>query len=103
MSIYSENDELLFWTLTSDQRKESWPSLAEGPVRLRMVLPQRLLNEGAYRIELLASLHFRTWLLEPRGNAPSVNFSIQGGLSDSPFWHSKRPGLLAPVLSWQNF
>lgn len=103
VSIYNEDDELLFWTLTSDQVKESWPSLTDGPVRLRMVLPSRLLNEGAYRVELLASLHFRSWLLGPRGNPPCVHFSIQGGLSDSPFWHTKRPGILAPILSWENF
>jgi homopolymeric O-antigen transport system ATP-binding protein len=103
VSVYNENDELLFWTFTSDQIEESWPSLAKGPIRLRMVLPERLLNEGAYRVELLASLHCRAWLLEPRGNVPSVNFSIRGGLSNSPFWDSKRPGVLAPVLSWENF
>jgi len=103
VGIYNENDELLFMTLSSDQTKESWPSLAKGLVRLRMVLPQRLLNEGSYRVELLASLHCQAWLLRPRGKVPSVHFSIQGGLSDSPYWDSKRPGLLAPVLSWENF
>jgi lipopolysaccharide transport system ATP-binding protein len=103
VGIYNENDELLFWTLSSDQTKENWPSLAKGLVRLRTVLPERLLNEGSYRVELLASLHFRSWLFKPRSNAPSVHFSIQGGLSDSPYWHSKRPGLFAPVLPWQNF
>jgi lipopolysaccharide transport system ATP-binding protein len=25
---------------------------------------------------------------------------VQGGLSDSPYWMVKRPGLLAPVLDW---
>jgi lipopolysaccharide transport system ATP-binding protein len=103
VAVYNESDQLLFWSLTSDRPEEGWPRLAEGPVRLRMILPQRLLNEGAYRVELLASLHARWWLLEPRANAPSVTFSIRGGLSDSPFWDNKRPGLLAPVLSWKNF
>jgi lipopolysaccharide transport system ATP-binding protein len=103
VGVFNEKDELLFWTFTSDLIEERWPSLAEGLVRLRTVLPQRLLNEGDYRVELLASLHHRAWILEPRCNAPSVSFSIRGGLSDSPYWDQKRPGLLAPVLSWENF
>ena len=54
-----------------------------------------------YRLELLASLHYRAWLLSPAAAAPMVSFSIQGGLSDSPYWDHKRPGIFAPVLRWQ--
>ncbi len=101
IAVYSENDELLFWSFTTDQAEEGWPNLDVGSVRLRTVMPRRFLNEGTYRVELLASLHCRAWLLEPRRNAPAVTFSIQGGLSDSSYWDFKRPGLLAPVLPWQ--
>jgi lipopolysaccharide transport system ATP-binding protein len=101
MVVYSENDELLFWSFTSDQAEERWPKLESGPVRLRTVVPRRFLNEGTYRVEFLVSLHCRAWLLEPRRNAPAVTFSIQGGLSDSSYWDFKRPGLLAPVLPWE--
>jgi lipopolysaccharide transport system ATP-binding protein len=100
IGVYNENDELLFWTLTTDQIRESWPKLDVGPVRLRAVVPPRLLNEGTYRAELLASLHHRAWILEPQRNVPTVIFSIKGGLSDSPFWDQKRPGILGLVLSW---
>ena len=102
IGVYDENDELLFWTFSSDETEERRPRLDTGPVRLRTVLPRHLLNEGVYRVELLASLHCRAWLLEPRDNVPSVAFVIQGGLSNSPFWDSKRPGILAPVLAWEN-
>lgn len=101
IGVYNENDESMFWTFTTDQPEPNWPKMLPGPVCLRVVLPPHLLNEGSYRVELLASLHFRGWILEPRANVPSVRFSIQGGLSDSPFWDVKRPGLLAPVLSWK--
>jgi lipopolysaccharide transport system ATP-binding protein len=77
-----------------------WPKMPAGPVNLTVTIPARFLNEGAYRIELLASLHFRAWILEPRTNVPSVRFAIRGGLSDSPYWLTKRPGQLAPVLAW---
>jgi lipopolysaccharide transport system ATP-binding protein len=101
IGLYNDNDELLFWSFTTDERSENWPKLNRGPIKLRMVLPLRLLNEGNYRVELLASLHHRAWLLEPRRNAPNVTFSIQGGLSDSPYWDHKRPGILGPVLRWE--
>jgi lipopolysaccharide transport system ATP-binding protein len=99
--VYDENDELLFFSFTTDQTEERWPRLTPGPVCLRALVPPRLLNEGTYRVEFLVSLHCRAWLLEPRRNAPAVVFTIQGGLSDSSYWDFKRPGVLAPVLSWE--
>jgi lipopolysaccharide transport system ATP-binding protein len=101
IAIYNESDELLFWSFTTDEAEERWPKLGLGPVRLRAVVPRRLLNEGTYRLELMVSLHCRAWLLEPRRNAPTMAFSIQGGLSDSSYWDFKRPGILAPVLAWE--
>ena len=100
VAVYDESDELLFWTFTTDQPEPMWPKMPAGPVKLAATIPARFLNEGAYRIELLASLHFRAWILEPRTNVPSVRFVIRGGLSDSPYWLTKRPGQLAPVLVW---
>jgi hypothetical protein len=38
------------------------------------------------------------WFLRPGSDVPWVTFSISGGLSDSPLWSHKRPGLMAPVL-----
>ena len=64
-------------------------------------IPRRLLNEGTYRIELIASLHCRDWLLAPGQNAPSIFLTIQGGLSDSPYWMGRRNGIVAPVLPWE--
>jgi lipopolysaccharide transport system ATP-binding protein len=102
LGVYSENGELLFWTFSSDETEERWPRLQPGLIRLRVVVPRRLLNEGTYRVELLASLHYRAWLLEPGKSSASVSFSVQGGLSDSPYWDHKRPGIVAPVFAWQS-
>ncbi len=101
IAVYDESDQLLFWSFSSDQPQNHWPRLAPGPVRLRVALPGRLLNEGTYHVELLASLHYREWILEPRKGVPTVTFSIRGGLSDSPYWYAKRDGILAPVLAWE--
>jgi lipopolysaccharide transport system ATP-binding protein len=53
-----------------------------------------------YRLEVIGGLHHRQWLFEPGVNAPSIYLIIQGGLSDSPVWMIKRPGILAPVMPW---
>ena len=52
-------------------------------------------------MELNCSLHCREWLAEPGRNSPAIQFEIQGGLSDSPYWFYSRPGILAPVWEWE--
>jgi lipopolysaccharide transport system ATP-binding protein len=100
--LTSHEGQVLYWTYHTDQRQSDWPNTTRGPVRLRSKFPKQLVNEGNYRLELMASLHFREWILEPGNNAPHITLVIQGGLSDSPYWMQMRPGLLAPVLDWQS-
>lgn len=99
-AVYSEEGSLLYWSYHTDTPEDTWPVLGKGSYVFRSKIPARLLNEGNYRVELIASLHFRQWLCEPAVTSPSIHLSIQGGLSDSPYWIAKRPGLLGPVLSW---
>ncbi|MBI1176058.1 ATP-binding cassette domain-containing protein [bacterium] len=99
-AIYSENGHLLYWSYQSDTAPHVWPPIRKGSVRLSSKIPPRFLNEGTYRVELIGGLHYRMWLFEPGVNAPSITLLIQGGLSDSPLWMVKRPGLLAPVFQW---
>lgn len=101
IAVYDENDAMLFLSFTSDGEEKEWPPLNVGPITLCTEIPAHLLNEGTYRLELLASLNNRFWLLKPRTGVPTVTFSVRGGLSDSPFWHHKRAGILAPILPWQ--
>ena len=98
-ALYSEEGQLLYWSYQTDGREADWPVLRVGRIRLKSPLPRRLLNEGTFRLEFISSLHFRQWLTGP-GTGPSINFTIQGGLSDSPLWQVRRPGTLAPVLPW---
>jgi lipopolysaccharide transport system ATP-binding protein len=98
--LYDASGTLLYWSATTDTPRDQWPRVDEGRVVLRARLPYRLLNEGRYRVELLVSLYHRQWISCPGTNAPSVELSIQGGLSDSPYWMERRPGVLAPVCQW---
>jgi len=99
-ALYAEGGELLYWSYQTDTAPKAWPRVERGRFTLQGRIPARLLNEGVYRIELIGGLHHRQWLLEPGKNAPQIFLNIQGGLSDSPLWTVKRPGLFAPVLPW---
>jgi len=101
VSVYTDDGFLLFWSFTRDVAERDWPPLDAGVVRFSAEIPARWLNQGSYRAELLAGLHFSQWILEPRGRVPSIRFAIRGGLSDSPLWDRQRPGVLAPVLRWR--
>lgn len=99
-ALYSSDGRQLYWSLITDSDESAWPVLDFGICRLRSRIPARLLNEGEYKLELMLGLHYREWLIEPGRNAPSISLSIRGGLSKSPYWISKRPGVFAPVLEW---
>jgi len=100
-ALFNQDSEQMLWSLTTDGPEDEWPLLEPGDIELRCAIPQRLLNEGVYRIELICSLHNRDWFVRPGQNSPAVYFEIQGGLSDSPYWLTARPGLLAPVWKWE--
>lgn len=100
-SIFSSEGSLLYWSVQTDQNEENWPKIKEGSFTLKSKIPKHFFNEGAYRIELIGGLNDRLWLFAPGSNVPTINFSIKGGLSESPYWTTKRPGLLAPIVTWE--
>ncbi len=101
IAVSSLNGDLLFWSYHTDVTPQDWPELCKGHNRLVCWMPSHLLNEGEYRIELMVSLHFLTWISQPGVNAPSVSLSVRGGLSQSPHWMMARPGFFAPVLKFE--
>jgi lipopolysaccharide transport system ATP-binding protein len=100
IGLYDEQDTLLFWSFIKDVPEIDWPRMSSGLHHFTVCIPTRLLNEGTYRIELLVAIQQREWILGPGANAPSIMFTIVGGLSNSPYWIAKRPGIFAPVLQW---
>ena len=100
-ALFTATGELLCWSLQTDVAHTRWPKIERGPNRVVAWLPSHWLNEGDYRIELIVSLHFRSWFCEPGVNSPVISFKVRGGLSESPYWMMARPGLLAPVLNFE--
>jgi lipopolysaccharide transport system ATP-binding protein len=100
-NLYDDESQLVLSSLQTDVTEECWPQLEYGLTELCCELPQRLLNEGLYRLELHCSLHAREWVARPGYGSPSIQFEIRGGLSDSPYWVQARDGILAPEWQWQ--
>ncbi len=99
-AVYSPDNSLLYYSLHTDTQPSAWPTISVGDNKLVCWLPTRFLNEGNYRIELIVSLHYRCWFCQPGVDSPSISLSIRGGLSDSPHWLERRPGLLGPVFKF---
>jgi len=100
-ALYDEGGSLLYWTVSTDTAEDEWPRLNIGRNAIRSPLPMRLLNQGSYRLELLAALYHRQWISCPGSTPAAIGISIQGGMSVSPYWMEKRPGQIAPVCTWK--
>lgn len=101
-AIFNDRDECLYWSYQTDESEDKWVHLNEGKNMIYSKIPQRLLNQGSYRIELIGGLHFREWLFEPSKDNPCLGLQIQGGISDSPYMLHKRPTILSPILAWRS-
>ena len=99
-AVINEDGQQMYWSYLFDAPEQNWPRLQKGRVSLRTRLPRRLLSEGIYRIELIATLYHRLWIMEPGVKAPNISLQLQGGLTDSPQWEG-RHGVLTPIFPWE--
>lgn len=100
IALYTQHEQLLFWSYQTDKAQNEWVQPQLGTNEVIIWLPKRVLNEGVYKIKIIASLHFIKWIILHK-EAPHINLQIVGGLSESPIWNDARPGTLAPVLDFE--
>lgn len=100
-ALYNDENQLLYWSIFNDGAEKDWPVVKIGKNTFSTQIPKRFLNEGTYRVELIIAMYYRYWIIQPEKNSPSIFFTIQGGLSDSPYWMMTRPGILAPEILWE--
>jgi lipopolysaccharide transport system ATP-binding protein len=98
--LYNEDGETVYMTLTTDAASENWPPISKGRNRVRSIIPPYFLNEGEYQLGLIASFHCAQWLVHPDKDAIRIPFSVRMGAGESPYWHGRRPGGLAPLPGW---
>ncbi|MGD0781147.1 MAG: ABC transporter ATP-binding protein [Dehalococcoidales bacterium] len=98
--VYDDEFRLVYCSQHTDASEEKWPKIKKGQNILRTKIPKHFLNEGLYHIKPGACLYKRISLLEPTKHNISVILNIVGGLSDSPYWYSRRAGIIAPIFEW---
>ncbi len=99
-AVYDDMGALVYWTNATDSY-EKYTEMHLGDNVILGEIPKHFLNEGNYSIRLMTGLHFQEWLVDPDKDSPTRDLVIRGGLSNSPFWTMKRPGICAPVLTWK--
>jgi lipopolysaccharide transport system ATP-binding protein len=99
VGVFGADGTLLFWSFSSDDDK-NWVTVHPGANRLCLTIPAYFLNEGSYRIELGIALYSRMWICEPGNKSPGITLDIHGGFLASKYWYQRRPGMLAPRMSW---
>ena len=100
-NVSLEDGEVLYWSYYYDSGKIPLELLKEGEILLKSKLPKRLLNNGNYQFNLIAGLRNRFWVINPYTDNVAVSLAIEGNLSESPLWTSKRSGPVAPVIKWE--
>lgn len=100
-ALYNELEELLYWSYQTDTEKKLWPELNNGHFIIKSLIPKTILNKGIYKIKLIGGIHNEKWIFHPDEETPSISFTIEGNLSESPYWVEKRPGIVAPIIPWE--
>lgn len=100
IAIYNQTGQTLFRSFHSDSNSSI--QLHRGSNRLTCTIPEYLLNEGVYTMELISEIHQIRWIYAPEKTEASIHFEIMGGLGTAPHWAKSRPGEIAPVLSFTN-
>jgi len=101
--LIDENGGTVLTSCHSDEAIGAPQRLKKGLKSAKARIPAHLLNESIYIARMVAALHNRTWIIDPVETDIVFKFRIQGGLSRSLAWQSKRRGVVAPMLSWDVF
>lgn len=99
-ALYSEDNTLLYWSYQTDSNESDWPKLNTGYNKIKSRLPTEILNSGIYKIELIASLYFKEWIITPNKSNPTIFFNFSKKFNESKYWIQKRPGIITPNNKW---
>ncbi len=91
---------LIYMSFSTDQDKVGWPKAKKGRVLYRARMPKNTLNEGSYRLKVIASVYGKKWILEPDSSPVKLVFRVKHADQVSPFWKENRGGIITPLINW---
>jgi lipopolysaccharide transport system ATP-binding protein len=101
--LTSDSGVTVLRSYQNDPAPGDWPPVRPGPNRLHCRLPAGLLNAGAYHVCPRIGEHCKRWLLHLDH---VLSFEVTLSHGSSPFWVAldgkNRPGVIAPILTWQS-
>ncbi len=98
--LKKEDNSSIWWSFNIDK---DIIRLQKGKNILSTTIPKGILNDGNYRIELIAGIHNQKWILPPTNSSIAIDFSVKGGnLGTTSFSSTNRPTLLMPLFYWSN-
>lgn len=101
-SLHNQNNTTLLISAFTDTSRAKTIKLHKGRNTLTCKLPKHFLNSGDYKIVIYGGTTNSSWSFDPESlQNPSLEYRIEGGLSDSPVWRVPRSGYVAPILEWR--
>jgi len=95
--LASSDGTVVMRSYQTDGAEAQWPALGIGRNSIGCTVPAGLLNDGRYFVMPRISLHWVRWIV----NGDSVvAFEVHRDSGQSPLL-GPRPGMIAPVLTWQ--
>ena len=94
-TIYDSHENVICFVTERDMNPILY---IQGVNEVVYTIPPFLLNEGDYFVELNASIHKHSWIIEPNDNSPIINFTIKGYIGESDLWNVSRQGIIAPLI-----
>jgi len=100
--LVGTHGETVLGSYQTDMAPEKWPKVKQGENVWRCVIPGGLLNAGHFNLCPRISMHNMYWIVHLDAVA---QFEVILGHGVSPFWSSldsrNRPGVIAPILTWE--
>jgi lipopolysaccharide transport system ATP-binding protein len=97
--ISTSMGEIMFQSFHNDIKEQLFFQnyLSPSTYKLYATIPSGLLNTGKYYLSPCIGIHRKTWLIK---NYPKLSLNVEFILPNNDFFVSKRPGFIAPILSW---
>ena len=98
-ALYTQNHELMYVSYSNDAASNSI-AFRTGVNTAIARLPENLLNDGIYKIQLIAGIHNVRPILSRDESQIFIRLQVNGNKFRSTTFQAGRPTILAPVLHW---
>ncbi len=100
-ALFDANDAEVFWSYPTDDPSLIGQHCKAGDRIFRTRIPTEILNAGTYSLRLIGGLHNKMWLYQPHFSPLQIDIEVPDSFTLSPYWITRRPGILAVNPSWE--